>query len=404
MIRRIRHRNRLFPTDRLRSPPYMLAPLFMHRNSAVFPGRAPRCTAAVKRSPRGATSFAGLLLLLSLVCVLRPAPVQGQASPQVTVHLSSRTVAVGERFTLSIVATHNFQTDILFPEPNPILFGPVEVIERGDVRGRYLGARRPGARIDSVTYTVAAFGADSVRVPSLPVRIVAGPPGARDTLTVGTAPQSVRIVSTLPNDAQGMRGLAPLAAFPEPIWPWILLGLVGAGLLAGGGYAWWRWRYASDESAPSALDADTDTPYERADAHLERLATVDLREPDARRAWYVSLAAVLRQYLAQRLGLDAPKRTTREVVAHLRTHADVPHEATETLQRVLEEADLVKFADMLPAPEAARDAHRDARYAVDRIEHALTHATPSVTPPLTPSADASEAAVPADSRGASPEP
>jgi hypothetical protein len=253
-----------------------------------------------------------------------------------------------------------------------------------------------------VAYTVAAFGADSVRVPSLPVRIVSGPPGARDTLTVGTAPQSVRIVSTLPNDAQGMRGLAPLAAFPEPIWPWILLGLVGAGLLAGGGYAWWRWRYASDAVGPSALDAGTETPYERADAHLDRLATVDLHEPDARRAWYVSLAAVLRQYLAQRLGLDAPKRTTREVIADLRAHANVPHEATETLQRVLQEADLVKFADMLPAPEAAREAHSDARYAVDRIEHALTRAAADEAASDKVAAEAEPTA--ADAQSAPPEP
>jgi hypothetical protein len=320
-----------------------------------------------------------------------PAPAAAQPMARVHAHPSTRAVAVGERFTLSIVAEHSFQTHILFPSSDPLLFGPLEVIDRSAPASRYLGAARPGAKIDSVAYTVAAFGIDSVRIPSLPVRVVA-PAG---TLTVGTSPQSIRIVSTVGPDAKGLRDLAPLASFPQPLWPWLVLLGVGILALAAAGYAWRRWRHGTPVEARP--DADDSTPYEMATARLQRLSAYDLDAPEACRPYYINLAALVREYLAARLDVKAPKRTTREAIAHLRRRSDVPGDAVAHIQTVLEHADLVKFADNRPSPATMLQDRRDAKAAIDHIERAWSRtsgASAEAAPNGSPDAPASDGSAP----------
>lgn len=324
----------------------------------------------------------GSLLLLVLGATVFGAGGVVSAQPR-SVHAdvipSTRSVAIGERFTLSVVVEHGFQSEVIFPAPDagPMVFGPLDVVDRQDVRSRYLGASRPGMRVDSVVYTVAAFGIDSVRVPRLPVQLVTG----QDTTLVGMPAPHIRVVSTVGPDAAQLKGLAPLASFPQPLWPWMLLGLVVVLLVAGAAYAWW---YRGSEAAPLPPDevlTDDRTPYERAEARLERLYDYDVADPAVRSPYHVDLARLVRVYLAERLDVNAPNRTTREVIAALRAHDAVSAEAAARVQSVLEQADLVKFANARPDPDVARQAQHDAQRALAQIEQAcIQNSTSSEAP------------------------
>lgn len=282
-----------------------------------------------------------------------------QSSIQLETHVSYDSVAIGERFTVSLVADHGPETDVSFPasDAGSALFGGLEVLRREVV---------DGGRGDSAAYEVTTFALDSVRVPALPVQVVAD----GDT-TIQSAPaRSVTVVSVVGPDAEGIHGLAPLASFPRPWGPWALVGLVGAGLLAGVAYLWWRRR--DDESVTvRRRPTDDQTPYEAATAWIRQLeGSYDLSDPDAVKPFYVELSNALRIYLVQELGVAALERTTSEVVEALKQRPDVPSKAVSRIQAVLQLADLAKFAGIQPTADDHEKALREARAALDAIEAA----------------------------------
>ena len=313
-----------------------------------------------------AAVWGGMVLAIVLVGLGGAKEAVAQRSVQFETHVSTDSVAVGERFTLSLVAEHGAQTDVSFPSPDAggVLFGDLKVIQRLTLQKRPGPA---GRQVDSVAYEVTTFALDSVRVPALPVQVTAG----RDT-TIQSAPaRTVTVVSVVGPDAKGLHGVAPLAAFPRPWWTWALLALVGTGLLGGLAYLWWR-RRQDDAPAPVQRVPDDDqTPYEAATSWIRQLEeSYDLSDPDAIKPFYVELSNALRIYLARELGVAAPERTTREVVDTLAERPDVPTEAHTRLQAVLQLADLVKFAGIRPAPDDHEKALQEARAALDSLEAA----------------------------------
>ena len=331
-------------------------------------GRSP-----LRRVERGpwALSGGGILLLLLLTGFGGPFAI-AQPSVQLDTRISTDSAAVGERFTVSLVAVHDGNTEVAFPavDAGPVVFWDIDVLDRSGVRSR----RRSDGRVtDSVVYTATTFSLDSVDTRAVPVQIAA----SGDT-TIATAPaRSLAVISVLPPDAKGIHGVAPPAPFPRPLWTWLLLGLVVLGLLAGLAYLWWRRRQPS-ELAPANRPLQQDkTPYEAATTWIRQLESYDLSDPDAVKPFYVELSNALRVYLARELEVAALERTTREVAEVLEARLDAPSEAAARIRAVLELADLVKFADAHPNASDHEKALQEARTALDTLEAARPQNSPA---------------------------
>ena len=301
--------------------------------------------------------------LVVCICLLAGAAGRGHAqSAQVDAYVEADSLRIGAQTTLWLVATHSFQSQVLFPDADtgPTLFGDLEVLARGTPRYRYGGTGQPGGRVDSVGYTVTTFALDEAQVPALPVWIVRG----RDTTTVGAAAFAVPVPSVLPSDTTtAMQPLAPVFAFPYSRWQWAGWAALAAALLALG--VWGYRRYRSREPAAGAAGPPA-SPYEAATRTLHALNPDEAAE--APKAFYTALTQAVRAYAADRLQLKARERTTAELVAALDGHRCVPESAARRLQAVLELADLAKFADARPAADANARALRETKQALDRIE------------------------------------
>jgi hypothetical protein len=299
-------------------------------------------------------------------------PATAQPAPRIETRVSADSVKIGERFTLTLVAEHGADAAAIFPtaDAGAALFGDLRVVRRGAVQTRQLSGTR---RVDSVAYEATTFALDSARVPILPIRFAAG----SDTTVAGTFPRVVPVVSVVGPDAEGLRTPAAISAFPRPLWVWSVLVLAAAALLGGLTYAWWRWREHGDEAPPP--DEESPGAYETAAARLQRLGRRNPSGREACKAFYVDLTETLRVYVAQRLGVRALEQTTAEVVAALRRRPEVEERVCQRLQAVLEQADLVKFADAQPPPAKSQSVLQDAQAVLDSLE-AIQRRAESQTP------------------------
>lgn len=170
--------------------------------------------------------------------------------------------------------------------------------------------------------------------------------------------------------------IAGPVAIPWDWRAWLAVGLVVLALAA---LAWWAWRRFRRPPAP-APEAPPLPAHVRALDGLEA-ALQDLPEPER---FCTRVSAVLRRYLEERFGLNAPDRTTEEFLAELRAGGGpLSAEQQGLLADFLTRCDLVKFAPGHPATEEElRGLHRAAWRLVRETEPA---AAPAATAePATP--------------------
>ncbi len=291
----------------------------------------------------------GLLLLLGLAAAAR-----GQARPEA--YLSADTVAIGERFTLTLRVERPATARLEVPTDS--LLGDLYVIE-GPLRySRPLGA---GRLRDSIVYVVTTFALDSARVPPLPLVLHT----ETERYRLSTPPLRVAVRSIVPPDAEGIRDLAPLVEFPAARWPWLAGAALLALLLGLTAYLWLRRR--RPVVPPPPPPAPRPDPYRVA---LEQLAALEpLATQTPVKPFYVALADVLRGYLENRLALPARCLTTRELTAHLERHPSRHVAGLATpIRQVLETADLAKFAGRTYPPEYNRQVLTITRSLIEQLE------------------------------------
>jgi hypothetical protein len=177
--------------------------------------------------------------------------------------------------------------------------------------------------------------------------LMSGPPVfAQSPPAGGSAPTVAAPASTI--DIRDIRG-------PEPIqspWLWTVW-LVGAALLATGGYAAWRWQ-TRRRLAPEKL------PYEIA---LERLEAIRaLMHPDSVRAFSIEASDIVRRYVEAHFQVMAAHRTTEEFLHDLLD----PFNALLVGQRslladFLQHCDLAKFGAWRLSVAEMETMHRSAR-------------------------------------------
>ncbi len=300
------------------------------------------------------------------------------AAQTVRLHVLTDSVTVGEQFEVAVTVERDAGVQTLFPGPpgtatavdDPLEAGEAELL---DLR-RLPPELRGSARLDSAVFQATTFALDSARVGPIEIRLVQG----GDTTTVRSPVAFIGVRSLVPADAEGAKGLAPLADFPRAWGPWLIAGLLTLALLAA---LWWWLRHRRTP----ALETSTLPPHEEFVVRLDRLGAALPANVEAVKPFYVELSDALRTYLARSLGVSAREQTTRELLSTLDADAHVSADARAALADVLRRADLVKFAEFVPDTAAHETALARAREAVTPIEAAL-HPEPEPEPEAEPAA------------------
>lgn len=165
------------------------------------------------------------------------------------------------------------------------------------------------------------------------------------SLTVPPPPGPGAAASAAP--PAGAPGAAPEALLDivdprriRTVWDWLLpaLGILAAVALVA--LAFWLWRRHRQRQLAPPPPPPPLPPHERARRALE-MARRLLDDPNA---FCTEVSAILRLYLEERFGWNAPDRTTEEFLAQLERGGALPGSLQELLQDFLRRCDLVKFA------------------------------------------------------------
>ncbi len=158
-----------------------------------------------------------------------------------------------------------------------------------------------------------------------------------------TQPVSIQVVSNLGEKAEAaqlrpIRDIVPVKSIWQSTRLWLaaiaVLVLIGVGLL------WWY----KKKHTPAALAQYTEPPHIRARRELRGLETKRYFEKGRVKKYYFALSEILRRYLEAIRDFPAAEFTTEEIARHIRDDQD------RKLIVLLQQADLVKFADSVPTP------------------------------------------------------
>jgi hypothetical protein len=159
-------------------------------------------------------------------------------------------------------------------------------------------------------------------------------------------------------------------------WDWRAWLGVALAALALALVAWWAWRRFTRPPAPAPA-APPAPPHRRALDALEA-ALRDLGDPER---FCTRVSGVLRAYLEERFGANAPDRTTEEFLAELRRGGPLDAGQQALLADFLTRCDAVKFARHAPAEAELRELHRAAWRLVRDTEPAPAAAAPEPARP-----------------------
>lgn len=292
--------------------------------------------------------FAGLLLALPTASAAAQFPVD------VRVTVEKDTVRVGDPFKIFINVSAPRGATIEFPE----FLDSTATVQSLDPRAVFAQPDSVGFSQNAV-YRVAAWdvGRQPLRMPDIVIR------SGNESRSVPVIGRSVFVASVLPADSAQRIPKPARAIFEDPFVPWWVWAAI-AGALALLLALWYFWR----RRRRGEPDAATLDPYARAQHDFRRIDALGLVEAGERSRYVALVVDVLREYLAQRFGEAPLSLTSTELLASTQHARTLPH---DRLMRILNEADLIKFARRPVGAERAVDIGREARALVDH-EHAAS--------------------------------
>ena len=245
---------------------------------------------------------------------------------------------IGAEFKLTLKTDVDTLSKVKFPEAKN--FGALEVIQ-----SYKMDTVKKGARYELIKkYGLTQFDSGQYLIPRIPV-VINGKPIFSDSIKVEV--NAVK-VDTL---KQKMYDIKDIAQVESPIGNWWIYVLI---LLAIAVLGFFIYKYIKKrQSEPKVEEVVYKSPIEKATTLLQQLEKKELWQKGEIKHYYSELTDIARNYIEEEIHIPAMESTTSELIEGLRKASKqkklkLSNETVENLEKVLKQADLVKFAKVKP--------------------------------------------------------
>lgn len=285
----------------------------------------------------------------------------GFAQQPVQTSVDSTKIKIGSQFNLTLKVKGTKQTRVAFPETKNI--GQLEVLESYPV-----DTIKKDAQYEFIKkYGLTQFDSGRYVIPRIPVLI-----GNRQFLSDSAVVEVNNVVvDTL---KQKMYDIKPIVEVKDPssnFW-WYLLGIVVLGGLGFLGY----WLYKKYKNRPKAEEVIYASPIEKATSLLQNLEKKSLLEQGDVKSYYSEMTDITRTYIEETVQIPAMESTTDELLeamkkASMKKKMGIRQETMETFEKILKNADLVKFAKSKPMDFEITEDRKNIEKIILTIDKAL---------------------------------
>jgi hypothetical protein len=271
-----------------------------------------------------------------LVLFVLALPESARAQAKASAALDRERVELGDTFTLRVLVSG------VQVVPERVNFATWQnQIPTDNIRSRSEWMRSGGQWVQR--FTLLALDSATLTLPPLTVHLHLND-------TVRTNPLQLTVIAPgASSDIRDMDGIRDIHREPElwyDYWPWGVGTLLV--LLVMGWY--FRWRQQQTKPVPPAIPLAPPPPSAREDA-LKKLAALQREKPWLKPGgmpeYYATLSLIVREFLERQYDIPALESTTREI-AGLLQGSNFPDALQTTLDFLLQQADLVKYAETVP--------------------------------------------------------
>lgn len=245
---------------------------------------------------------------------------------------------IGGEFKLTLKTDVDTLSKVKFPEARN--FGALEVIQSYKI-----DTVKNGARYELIKkYGLTQFDSGKYTISRIPV-LINGKVVFSDSIKVEVNDVKVDTLT------QKMYDIKDIAQAESPIGTWWIYLLI---LLIIGIAGYYIYQFVKKrQSQPKAEVIVFKSPIEKATTLLQQLEVKELWQKGEIKHYYSELTDIARNYIEEEINIPAMESTTSELIEGLRKAAKqkklkLSNETVENLEKVLIQADLVKFAKVKP--------------------------------------------------------
>ena len=257
---------------------------------------------------------------------------------KVTTSIDKTKNKIGAEFQLTLKTEVDTLYKVKFP--NAKNFGPLEVIQ-----SYKMDTVRKNDRYELIKkYGLTQFDSGKYTIPSLKV-FINGKPILTDSIKVEV---NAVVVDTL---KQRMYDIKDIAQVESPLGSWWIYLLI---LLTIAVIGFFVYRFIKKRQTREKVEVvEYKSPIEKATSLLQQLETKGLWQKGEVKNYYSELTEIARNYIEEEIHIPAMESTTSELIQGLRIAAQhkklkLSAETVSNLEKVLMQADLVKFAKSKP--------------------------------------------------------
>lgn len=285
----------------------------------------------------------------------------GFAQQPVQTSVDSTKIKIGSQFNLTLKVKGTKETRVAFPESKN--FGQLEVLESYPI-----DTIKKDATYEFIKkYGLTQFDSGRYVLPRIPVLI-----GNKQFLSDSAVIEVNNVVvDTLKQKMYDIKPIVEVKDSSSDFW-WYLLGIA---LLGGLGYLGY-WLYKKYKNRPKEEVIVYASPIEKATSLLQGLEKKSLLEHGDVKTYYSEMTDITRTYIEETVHIPAMESTTDELLeamkqASMKKKMGIRQETMETFEKILKNADLVKFAKSKPMDFEITEDRNNIEKIIFTIDKAL---------------------------------